>query len=455
MSHPHKKRLLNLWIIILSSCILALSGCSYGGYYMRKAHWNQNLEYMPSMSALNQVAPEDSLVLAGHIVRLQKRQDPLLLVAVSNKYRENEKVALVQLQKTPVDAYMAFLPKGDYELFVFADIDRNEDFEWNEMIGRTTVTIGPENSKGGIFVEGPSITVDFDHPGKVDFRLSETVRPTSYVYTSLDDEFFDAKYGNTGLYNPSELIDHTQGFFFGIEDFSKEKTMVLFVHGISGTPRDWQYLTNGLDRSRFQPFFFYYPSGLPLDKLGTLLAQLIERIDKALKNDGRGIVLAAHSMGGLVSLSAIKKLAEEDFPSSLKLYCSFSTPYGGDEAAKKWIDNAPVVVPAWRDIGAPSAFLDDLNSSPFPKELPFYLFFSFNDSSKVKLGESSDGAVTLQSQLIPSIQTSATKVIGINETHVGILNSEAARDSFLRLLDTVSPPRNEGRTLDLPSSSSQ
>ena len=247
-----------------------------------------------------------------------------------------------------------------------------------------------------------------------------------------------------GLYNPSDLIAHNQGFFFGLEDFNKEKTMVLFVHGISGTPRDWKYIADGLDRSRFQPFFFYYPSGLPLDKLGTLLAQLIGTIDKSSKNGGPGIVLAAHSMGGLVSMSAINRLSEEALPASLTLYCSFSTPYGGDEAAKKWIDNAPVVVPSWRDIGSPSAFLDDLNSRPFPKKLPFYLYFSYNDNSKFKLGESSDGSVSLRSQLRPSIQASATRVIGVNETHVGILNSETTRDSFLRLLDAVSPPRNAG-----------
>ena len=118
-------------ILILASCILALSGCGYGNFYIRKAHWRQTFEYLPSVSALNQLAPEDSLVLSGRIVRQQKRQEPLLLAAVSNRYRENEKVALAQLQKTSMDAYMAFLPKGDYELFVFADLDGNGDFESN------------------------------------------------------------------------------------------------------------------------------------------------------------------------------------------------------------------------------------------------------------------------------------------------------------------------------------
>lgn len=386
--------------------------------------------------------PEDSLVIAGRIIRLQKRQNPLLLVAVSNRYRTNEKVAVVQLQKTSADSYMAFLPRGEYELFIFADLDGNGDFEWNEMIGRTAVTISPDNSKDGMVIEGPAITADFDHPGKVDFHLSETVRPTGYIFSSLDDEFFDPKYGNMGLYNPSELIAHNQGFFFGLENFTKEKTMILFVHGISGTPRDWKFITDGLDRSRFQPFFFYYPTGLPLDKLGTLLAQLIEAIVTMSPGGDPKIILAAHSMGGLVSLSAINKLSAEAVPSSLKMYCSFATPYGGDETAQKWTDSAPVFVPSWRDIGAQSAFLTDLTGKSFPKNLPFYLYFSYHDNSKFKLGESSDGSVTLRSQLTPSVQSNATRVIGINETHTGILNSAMTRASFFRLLDTVSPPRS-------------
>ena len=426
-------------ITLLASCILTIAGCSYGNYYMRKVHWRQTFEFMPSVSALNQIAPEDSLILSGTIIRLQKRQETLLFVAVSNKYRENEEVALVQIQKSAHDTYMAFLPQGDYELFVFADLDRNKDFEENECIGKARMNVGSEHSKGGVIVDGPTITVDFDHAETVNFHLSETVRPTSYVYASLDNELFDPKYGKTGLYNPSELIAHTQGFFFGLEDYNKEKTMVLFIHGISGTPREWKYFTEGLDRSRFQPFFFYYPSGLPLDKIGTMLAQLIEAIDKTSKNDGNGIVLAAHSMGGLVALSAINKLVDDGFPSALKLYCSFSTPYGGDDDARKWIDSAPFVVPSWRDIAAQSAFLEDLNRRPFPKQLPFYLFFSYSDPSKFKLGESSDGSVTLRSQLVPSAQTKAAKVIGFNDTHVGIVNSETTRDSFLRLLDMVSP----------------
>jgi len=427
-----------IMISIFLSVALILSGCSYGGYYARQAHWRQTYRYIPSMSALNKSAPEDSLVLAGPVIKLQKRREPLLLVAVSQRYQQNEKVAVVQLQ---IDTYyVAFLPKGDYELFIFADLDKNKDFEWNELIGRTTVTVSAQHSKNGAIVQGPPITVDFDHPGQVDFHLSETVRSTSYVYKSLDDEFFDPKYGTAGLYNPPELIAHTQGFFFGIEDYDEGKTTVLFLHGIAGTPREWKYMVEGLDRKRFQPFFFFYPSGLPMDKMATVLAETLETIDKNSKNRGHKIVLAAHSMGGLVALSAISKLSAMGFPASLKMYCSFSTPYAGSKDARWGIETAPVVVPVWRDIAAGSAFLKDLARRRFPKTLPFYLFFTYHDPSTLKLGESSDGTVTLRSQLPPWAQADAVKIFGLDETHVNSLSSEEARGIFLKLLDTVAPP---------------
>jgi len=441
-SQSHNRR---PYVAALILILLTLSGCGYLGYYTRQAHYRQTFDTMPSLSALNKLAPEDSLVVTGSITRLQPRQEPLMLVAVSSKYRQNEKVAVVQLQRSAADEYMAFLPRGEYELHIFADLDQNGDFEWNELVGRASASLDPALSKGGIVVTGPTITVDFDQPGKVDFRLSETVRPSSYVYASLSDEFFDPKYGSLGLYNQSELISHNQGFLFGLEDYDEDKTTVVFVHGIAGTPRDWKFFVEGLDRSRFQPFFFYYPTGLPLDKMGALLAQLIQTLDKSAKNGNRKIVLAAHSMGGLVALSAIDHLAVDGLPASLKMYCSFSTPYAGDENARMGSETAPVVVPVWRDIAADSTFLRDLMKRPFPGTLPYYLYFSYLDETKFKLGESSDGSVILRSQLADPMQAAATKVIGFNATHIGILNSEPARASFLRLLDSASPPRRAGQ----------
>ena len=419
--------------VLLAIFAVALSGCSYIGYYTRQSTWNSSFEKKPRLSALNKFAPEDSLLVDGTITQLQPRREPLLLAAVSSQYKPNEIVALATLRQ-PVEGYTLFLPKGDYALFVFADLNDNGYFERNELVGQQpSVIVDAALSKDGAVVHGPPIAVDFERPGKTVFRLRVKVRATSHIYASLDDEFFDPEFGKVGLYNPAKLMANTQGFIFGLEDYDERKTTVLFIHGISGTPRDWKFFAEALDRSRFQPFFLYYPSGMPLDKLGSVLAQVINSMDS------ENIILAAHSMGGLVSLSAINKLSDQGMPSSLKMYVSLATPYGGDDNARKWIDSAPAVVPVWRDIAADSEFLQKMKETKFPEKMPFYLFFSYNDPSTFNLGESSDGVVTLRSQLVPPIQNAAVKLFGFNETHTGILNSEAVRAEFLRLLDTVAP----------------
>ncbi len=427
-----------LVVAVFFSCILILSSCSYFGFYTRKAHWQKTFDRLPTMSVLNRVAPEDSLVLVGPLVKPRERREPLLLIATSSQYRQEEKVAVVQFKDT-ADYYMAFLPKGEYRLYIFADLNHDGDFERNELVGSSTANVSLEGSKDGTIVDGPSLGLDFEKPGRTEFRVAVKVRPAGYLYASLDDEFFDPRFGAEGLYNPTALIAHIQGFFFGLEEYDNRKTTVLFVHGISGTPRDWKFMVEGLDRNRFQPFFFYYPSGLPLDKLGALLAQVIENLAANSKKKRHLTVLAAHSMGGLVARSAIDKLSAKEESASLALYVSFATPYDGNDSARTGVENAPIVVPAWRDIATGSDFLIYLGQKPFPKKLPFHLFFTYQDQSRVKMGDSGDGVVTLKSQLPPSLQSAATRIYGFNETHEGILTSEAARNEFIRLLDGFAP----------------
>ena len=426
-------------LIAVIACTLAFSGCGYFGFFASQAHWHKTFDTFPSMSSLNKIDPEDSMLLRGSIVRSQPRKEPLLVVAVSDRFQKNEKVAMAQLSDSAT-TYWTFLPRGEYTVYVFADIDQDGTFETEECIGQTRALVTQEQSHGGIIVDGPHILADFEYPRSTEFRVREKVRPHSYVYASLDDEFFDPRYGSTGLYHPSEFIAHSQGFLFSLGPFDEEKTTVLFVHGITGVPRDWKYLVDGLDLNRFQPFFFYYPSGLRLDKLGTLLAETIITLDRHTGGDNASIVLAAHSMGGLIAVSAIQKLSETNRAASLKLFCSFSTPYAGDETAKKWLSTAPVVVPSWQDIAADSDFLASIKPKSVPMRPPLHLFFGYYDKTAIKFGESTDGIVSLQSQLDPVFQEAATRIYGFRETHDGILHSEQARSTFLRLLDTVVPP---------------
>lgn len=424
--------------VIVVSLSLAGAGCDYLGFYARKLHWGAVHDYQPSMKVLKRMAPEDTLLLGGRIIKTEQHDKPLLLVAVSNKYRKNEVVAL-QTLGIPADFYALFLPHGDYDLYVFADLDGNRSFRRNELIGRTPpgapVAVTLDQSRDNAVVQGPMIVLDFDQPGTARFRLRVKVRKASYVYASLDDRLFHPKLGTTGLYNPAGWMARVQGLLFGLEEYDEDKTMVLFVHGVTGTPRDFKFIVDGLDRSRYQPFFFYYPSGLPLDKLSAVLAQTILFLDKSSRNNRHNIVLVAHSMGGLITLSAIQKLAAEGMPRSLKMYVSASSPYGGNKSAKTWQDSAPAFVASWRDMAKDSAFLQQLVRQPFPEDLPFYLFYSYNDPSLLKKYEGSDGVVTVRSQLEPRIKKMATKVYGFDDTHAGILKSKPAREKLMQLLD--------------------
>jgi hypothetical protein len=121
------------------------------------------------------------------------------------------------------------------------------------------------------------------------------------------------------------------------------------------------------------------------------------------------------------------------------MYVSFSTPYGGNDSARTGVEKAPFVIPAWRDIATGSDFLGDLSQKPFPKKLPFHLFFTYQDQARLKLGDSGDGVVTLKSQLLPSLQSAAARIYGFNETHERVLTSETARTEFNRLLEECAP----------------
>ncbi len=434
MQPPPRPLFRTVLLFSLAACLL-ISGCNYLGYYSRQKTWRALYENQPRVSFIQRFAPEDSVLVTGRIDKVEPVRGPLLLVAVSSRFRENEIVALTTVRNL-TEGYTLFLPAGDYGFFVFADLNGNGLFERNELVGQRSMIVKvPEYCSDPNAQEGPVIPLNYKDPGKTVFRVRVRISETDYVYPSLDDEFFDPRYGAEGLYNPAGFMAHTQGFLFGLEEYDERKTTVLFVHGINGTPRDWKYFVEGLDRSRFQPFFLYYPSGMPLDKIGSLLARSLE----SFQNRSHKLVLAAHSMGGLVALSAIEKLANKGLPRTVTMYCSFSTPYGGVDSARAGVERAPLAIPVWKDIASNSEFLQNILSRPFPPGLPFYLFFTYNDASTFKLGESSDGSVALRSQLEPTIQAAATRVLGFNENHDNFLNSKAGRDAFLGLLDQVTP----------------
>ena len=420
--------------VMLCLIALMLSGCGgYLGFWERQHELKKAFHEEPSAELLRQLDPQDCFLLKGRVVFTAEYKKPVLVVAVTDKFKKREIVAARILQ-IPVFLYLAYLPEGRYDLYFFADLDENGFFDADEMIGQTAdepIQISKAEVQDGLTISGPAFTLNPDRPAATDLPVKVKVREQGYAYDSLDDEFFDPKYGIMGLYAPMAFMAHTQRYIFSLAKIDPEKTLVVFVHGVEGTPRDFKYLVSGLDTDRYQPWFYFYPSGMPLQKLGALLAGIIRYITVAESFHVKSVIVVAHSMGGLVALSALNQLCSDGTPPYLRGYVSFNSPYGGVEAARKGVDNAPAVVPSWRDVATGSPFLEKLYQGPAPGALPFYLFFGY------KTGDSSDGIITLQSQLEPRVHLSAFKSYGFNATHVGILNDAEARRTFYQALTAL------------------
>ena len=430
MSKPRTLRLVTLGL-----CSILLGGCSHASGYLdfwgKQHDLKMAFKEEPSAALLREINPGDCFLLVGKVAAGKGRGKPILVVAVTDKFQQREIVAERILQ-APVEFYQAYLPEGSYDLSFFSDLDGNGFFDAAELVGQSSgapIAVSRSAAGDGLTVSGPSFTLDLEHPISSPLPVKVAVREQSYTYASLKDGFFDPKYGPLGLYDPKSLMVHTQRYLFSLEKFDPRKTLVVFVHGVGGTPRDFDYLVDGLDKARYQPWFFYYPSGLPLQKLGLLFADLLKYADQSEAFPLQRVIVVAHSMGGLVALSALEQLGAGGMPSYLKGFVSFNSPYGGVASAQSSVDHAPAVVPAWRDVAPGSAFLERLyQGRTRGEQLPFHLFFGYT------LDDSGDGTIALSSQLAPQVHLDASKSYGFNATHVSILNDESVRQTFTRTL---------------------
>lgn len=421
-----------------------IGGCGYIEMVQRHQRLRDEFEKQPRLGLVQEFAPQECVQVIGGLRSDPNRDEPLAIIALSQQYAHNEVVGWMMVPGS-VGYYSVLLPAGRYDLLVLADLNRNGEFDDDEVVGRTppgaAFTVERLQVADSVVVDGPELDLDYEHPTVEDLPVPIKVAASSEVVPSLDDEFFDPGYGVMGLYNPSKFLEHTQGYFFAFEPLDEEKTQVLFIHGANGTSRDWKYLADGLDRSRFQPWFFYYPSGLPLDRSGAILAELLQRFASGPNFKLERLVVVAHSMGGLVARAALQRLSASGAPPPyLKMYISISTPYGGHDAAGMAAAHAPEVVPSWNDLAPGSLFLRTVTAEPLPPDLPFYLLFGYGNPGRVNLGPSSDGVITMRSELELDVHLQATRSYGFDASHSGILENASVRNLFNRLIEPAAPP---------------
>jgi len=336
--------------------------------------------------------------------------------------------------------YEFFVLPGTYHIAAFEDANEDFTFQHDEYVGAYG-SPDPIKVAAGSYID--TINVTLLSPEKAKLAMPQLYkRHTKAVkieaknvhfgeIVKINDPRFSIENAEIGLWEPFRFINEVGWGIFFMESYNPKKIPIIFVHGAGGHPGQWAYLIEHIDRTRFQPWLAYYPSGLRIGDIGNAIAEVITRIKQKYKFDNS--IIIAHSMGGLVSRSTINHLSKMKYPGSIKLFVSISTPWGGHSAAAQGIKLAPAVVPAWYDMAPDSPFIASLHETPLPNGTDFYLIFSHKSRSGMSSlfkGGNNDGVVTLRSQLSLPAQKAAIKTYGLFEDHVLILSSKTTSDTL-------------------------
>lgn len=442
-------------VTCVSLVLPLLAGCGY----MRIVFDTWQTEYRqasrPSQVNVKRLEPERCVVTYGELEADSTITWPVLVAAVSSDSGEAELVDAYSLAAPGI--YTLYLPPGRYHVGAYSDLNADGTYSPDECVGEhengALVEVQePQGPSGAILTlplaarQGTQAHV----PGPVDIPVPDvTPVATSEYYPpgairSLDDEIFSAKYGQLGIYDPAAFLARAGLYFYALTERDMDKTPVVFVHGMGGSPREFAYLIEHMDLEEFDPWFFYYPGGERLSKTSDIFHEIFLS-GRIIDMRRRELLIVAHSMGGVVVRNALNRYAAERPGEFVKLFATMCTPFGGNEAASASLDRAPVVVGSWRDIAAGSEFMQGLHARLLPPEVDFRLCFAYRNSG-VRVGENSDGTITLKSQLRAEAQAEATAMFGVDETHTGVLTS-AIVSSWLNALLEKHRGRHRGRVL--------
>ena len=376
---------------------------------------------------------EDLYVLRGNIAREGSMEGHIFVVAYQ-KTSEGIRFYKAVIANPESSDYSVIVEAGTY--FIAAFSDQNEDLSHDK------------SEPAGFYgkpspVEVPAAAVDPRHPktvDKLDISISKSRKlPPGYhgnialnselVGNSIvkigelidfDDPIMAGEYGAKGYWKPLTFLREVGIGVFFLQEYDPKKFPVLFVHGAVGTPLGWRETVDWIDTDKYQPWFYYYPSGLPLERLGNALNNMIDELHR--RHGFKRMVVVAQSMGGLVARSFILKSCYESNQTFIDTFISISTPWNGHIMSQKGVEQAPTAVPSWYDMVPESSFIQSIFSQKLPERMKYYLFASFKGDCSLFLANN-DGTVELASELDYRAQAEADKLFALDEDHGSIVFS--------------------------------
>lgn len=319
-----------------------------------------------------------------------------------------------------------------YLIAAFNDINRNDRRDANEPIDfrecirpiattsvlpRTTLELEPSHSRSlpsGVNVFLPPKSLRKSH-----YDRAVAVGDVA----SLDEPRFAPETGWSGLWRPLSALREQAYGIYCTEPYDPGRVPVILVYGIGGSPQDWSYLSEHLDHSNHQFWFYHYPSGVRLDRSASGLAEAIRVM--RLKHGFPRCMIVAHSMGGLVARSACLDLAMSGEAGLVSELVTISTPWGGHSAAESGLRALRRPVPSWKDVAPGSEFLKSQYDAHWPSSIRHDVIYGEKSISRAWLEGPNDGIVTVASQRDERALKNATTVARLELDHTGILLSPA------------------------------
>jgi pimeloyl-ACP methyl ester carboxylesterase len=189
---------------------------------------------------------------------------------------------------------------------VVSDLNRDGFYDGTEVVGGRSLSLNrkelPEKVLGGFDID---LNAPFRYCSEASFRvavhksgnLAESLFYPKGSIRSLDDEIFSRRMATLGMYEPAAFLEKAPMMFYALEEDVGYKVPVVFVHGIDGSVTDFEEIVSHLDRTLYQPWFFYYPSGNDLGQLSEMFYNIFLS-GKVIPLQDMPMVIVAHSMGG-------------------------------------------------------------------------------------------------------------------------------------------------------------
>jgi pimeloyl-ACP methyl ester carboxylesterase len=380
-----------------------------------------------------QARVEQRCTIKGSVASARREPTPIVVVLFRHAEGARPRKVVDHFVLEQPGRWAFAVTPGSYGVAAFEDRSRDMIYQPGETYGiagkDSPLVCTPGARLAGVAVAVPGQVKDpFPYPidvaavqkrGAVD-QAHHTLGQLTVVgeVVALSDARFSDENAEASLWRPVDFLANVWAGVYLLEPYDPKKIPVLFVHGINGTPANFAPLLERLDRTRFQPWLYYYPSGLHLARIADHLDQTMAKLE--LRYGYTRFAVVAHSMGGLVARGFIQRHARRP---GIPLFVTMATPWGGHRGAQIGVRTSPVVVEVWRDMAPGSEYQRSLYATPLPADVRYHLLFTYNDET-----------IPLSSQLLPQAQREATRLYGFNQTHMGVLRDAGVSSLLDELL---------------------